>query len=272
MSAKSMLDNRGEDAEPAEFRRMVAAVPRHGRLRTASIAASLLAVLILGLLIGGLADARKRSARVAKSVRIVERSFRLTRRGREAASDRPLPGPPEAAGRGHERATRRRARTGRGPTRTPTSASACSTAGTSPRSCSIPTTAAPRRARSRCRSPAARRLEACHAPAHHQVRETRADPHRDCQMPGAPPPVRRRLPAQRLRLARRQLRDRLAGGLRQGLDGERPRLRRFGGKITAIAYCTRSKRPLLTAVGATTNVRPRGRRRHHPGLPAAARA
>lgn len=55
-------------------------VPRHGRFRTASTAASLLAVLLLGLLVANAAGsgAHTSKARVARSVYVAERSFRLT--------------------------------------------------------------------------------------------------------------------------------------------------------------------------------------------------
>ena len=56
-------------------------MPKQGRFRTASIAASLLAVLLCALLVSAAAGSGSQAptARVAKSVRVVERSFQLTR-------------------------------------------------------------------------------------------------------------------------------------------------------------------------------------------------
>jgi hypothetical protein len=56
-------------------------VPKQGRFRTASIAASLLAVLLFALLVSAAAGSGSQAstARVARSVRVVERSFQLTR-------------------------------------------------------------------------------------------------------------------------------------------------------------------------------------------------
>lgn len=56
-------------------------MPKQGRFRTASIAASLLAFLLCALLVSAAAGSGPQAptARVAKSVRVVERSFQLTR-------------------------------------------------------------------------------------------------------------------------------------------------------------------------------------------------
>jgi hypothetical protein len=230
-------------------------VPRHGRLRALGITASLLAVVVLALLSSAATDARKGSARVWRSVTVVQRSFQLTRPDQKQRLTVRCPGrlkplgggmnsypPPGPSGEGayphsYERLGRQHGwhvsavlfdpdhRSTR--TRTVTLQVACG-----------------------------RRLG--HVTPPHTSKYVK---------PGRTRTAIARCPGRRKLFAGGFQRTDFvsAGGnyvtASHAISGRAWMVRahafgQFGGRITAIAYCTRSRRPLLTTVGATTSLGP----------------
>jgi hypothetical protein len=231
------------------------AMPRHGRPRALSVAASLLAVVLLGVLVAGIADARKRSGRVYKSVKLVQKSFQLARPDQKQRLTVQCPGrlkplgggmtsypPPSPSGEGayphsYERLGKQHGwhvtavlfdpnhRSTR--TRTVTLQVACG-----------------------------RRLG--HVTPPHTTKYVK---------PGRTRTAIARCPGHRRLFAGGFQRTDFvsAGGnyviASHAISGRAWMVRahafgQFGGHISAIAYCTRSKRPLLTTVGATTSLGP----------------
>jgi hypothetical protein len=232
-------------------------VPKQGRFRTAPTAASLLAVLLLGLLVANAAGsgARTSKAKVAKSVRVVERSFRLTRPDQKERLVVRCPGrsralgggmnsypPPSSNGEGAYPHSYERLGVQAGWHVTavlfdPDHGS------TQPRDVTLQATCGPRLG---------------HVTPPHKTKYVKPG---QTQTVVATCPGRRHLFAGGF-----QRTDFVSRGGNYVLESHAISSKswkvvahafgQFGGEITAIGYCTRSKRPLLTPVEATTSLAP----------------
>ena len=230
-------------------------MPKQGRFRTASIAAGLLAVLLCALLVSAAAGSGSQAstARVAKWVRVVERSFQLTRPDRKQrlsvgcpGRSKPLGGgmnsypPPTAGGEGVYPRSYERLGVQHGWHVTavlfdPDHRS------TQPRTATLQVTCG-------------RRLG--HVTPPHTTKYVKPGKTKTAV---ATCPGRRHLFSggfQRTTLTSRGgdyvIESRAISPKSWQVVAHA--FGKFGGEITAIAYCTRSKRPLLIPVEATTNL------------------